>query len=380
MHGRGLTICAWSSLASQEGFSNRPGCATAEHVAPTASTRGLSTLAEHFRASRDLARDKAVRNLRVSEDQRPATSHPRQPDDIFRFPPTTPCKFGPWPPRIDERCPVLGGCPCPGGPVSLEGTHEGDEHVGSHTGTSFLADSGHHTHSIAKPRLPSTPAAAQAALWWPKMSSGLQSLCRNKYCGSIRNNLSVGQQVKGAAARGPPCERNRACSGSVIVGSNLESLKCCSTFMETSRCHPRRVGPSHDLVRATDGLRLPIQTTMEVRCPRHPSLDVFKTRDWCEPAHFPNDSRCDKGVARFDHRKCDGVVEVTCSSGEFRWSRWVRSVGEVIAEANERVRREKPVSWATSQWDEVCFRESEVSKRKACSPFRSTVGFDRRSR
>ena len=46
-----------------------------------------------------------------------------------------------------------------------------------------------------------------------------------------RETLSVGQQVR-AAARGPPCERNRACSVSVIVGSNLESLKCCSTFME----------------------------------------------------------------------------------------------------------------------------------------------------
>ena len=46
------------------------------------------------------------------------------------------------------------------------------------------------------------------------------------------------------------------------------------------------------------------------------------------------------------------------------WSRWVRSVGEVIAEANERVRREKPVSWATSQWDEVCFGSRKCQRGK----------------
>ena len=50
--------------------------------------------------------------------------------------------------------------------------------------------------------------------------------------------VQSGQQVKGAAARGPPCECNKVCSGSVIVGTNLDSLKCCSTSMETSRCHP----------------------------------------------------------------------------------------------------------------------------------------------
>ena len=132
---------------------------------------------------------------------------------------------------------------------------------------------------------------------------------------------------------------------------------------------------------------------------------------WMHNHHVCGDVKC---------KKCDGVVEVTCSSGEFRkvcgecgsrgrgfysgwfsrtklvpvtamgllwsivsgvpfkfakfdaargvsgacWSRWVRSVGEVIAGANERVRCEKPVSWATSQWDEVCFGSRKCQRGK----------------
>ena len=35
------------------------------------------------------------------------------------------------------------------------------------------------------------------------------------------------------------------------------------------------------------------------------------------------------------------------------WSSWVQSVGEVLAEQNERRRREPGAPWTTSQWDEV---------------------------
>ena len=51
MHGRGLPICAWSSLASQERLSNRPRCTTTQHVSPSASPSGLGTLAEDFRGT-----------------------------------------------------------------------------------------------------------------------------------------------------------------------------------------------------------------------------------------------------------------------------------------------------------------------------------------
>ena len=161
---------------------------------------------------------------------------------------------------------------------------------------SFPADS-HHTLDRETPPT-QHPAAAQAARWWPKTSS-------EQHSETLRFNPK--QPVRGATSEGCRRQRasNRACSGSVIVGSNLESLKCSSTFM-ASRCPHDEVGPQYDLVKATDGLRFPIQTTMEVRRPRHQcqsSLHVFKTCDWCEPAHFPNNSRCDNGVARFDHRQ-----------------------------------------------------------------------------
>ena len=188
--------------------------------------------------------------------------HPRQPDDIFRFPPTTPGKFEGTheggvngklrlPEQREAICndfqtsPIT--CRNPEDPCRGRTCWQSHGHL-------LPGRFGPTTLSIAKPRRPSTPAAAQAARWCPKMSSGrphLQVRCDKgsgrrrrrskntlKHCGSIRNNLSVAQQVKAAAAGGPLCERNRACSGSVIVGSNLESLKCCSTFMETSRCHP----------------------------------------------------------------------------------------------------------------------------------------------
>ena len=46
------------------------------------------------------------------------------------------------------------------------------------------------------------------------------------------------------------------------------------------------------------------------------------------------------------------------------WSLWVRSIGEVLAEANERSRREQHVSWSVSQWDEVAFGSRKYQKGK----------------
>ena len=118
MHGRGLTICARNSLASQERFSNRPSCATPEHVAPTASPRGLSTLAEHFKCIARLGSGQS--GLEFANLGGPTSCHLTTQDNQTTssvFPRQLQANSDLVPPRIDERCPVLGGCPCPGGPV-----------------------------------------------------------------------------------------------------------------------------------------------------------------------------------------------------------------------------------------------------------------------
>ena len=48
IHGWRLVICVWSSLTSQEFFSNRPCCATNEYDVPTTSSRHLNTLTEYL--------------------------------------------------------------------------------------------------------------------------------------------------------------------------------------------------------------------------------------------------------------------------------------------------------------------------------------------
>ena len=74
--------------------------------------------------------------------------------------------------------------------------------------------------STANPRLPNTPALAQAARWWPRESSGRphrqmrldmergRRRRRNKRvrnrCGSIRVSTPVGHTVNGAPTPGPP--------------------------------------------------------------------------------------------------------------------------------------------------------------------------------
>ena len=176
--------------------------------------------------------------------------------------------------------------------VEILKIHVADEHVGSHSGTSFTADSGHHARS----RNPADPAPLPLQKLHgggKKISSGpphLHVRCdkgsgrrrrrsnnTRKHCGSIRNNLSVGQLVKGAAARGHPCERNRACSGSVIVGINLES---CLTLIETSRCHHDGVGPPHDGQRTGSVCQFRPRWKFDVHgvC-QCTSLDVVKARD-----------------------------------------------------------------------------------------------------
>ena len=95
MHGWGLPICAWSSLASQERLSNRPRCTTTQHVSPPASPSGLGTLAEDFRGTTWFRSGQSGEELASFGRPSSCHFHPRQPSDIFHLPPTTPGKFGP---------------------------------------------------------------------------------------------------------------------------------------------------------------------------------------------------------------------------------------------------------------------------------------------
>ena len=95
MHGRGLTIFAWSSLASQEGFSNHPSCATTEHVAPT----GVAMRSQHSCGALPGQGATWLGTKRSgtceSEDQRPATSPPKTTRRHLTFSPDNSGKFGP---------------------------------------------------------------------------------------------------------------------------------------------------------------------------------------------------------------------------------------------------------------------------------------------
>ena len=100
MHGWGLPICVWSSLASQERLSNRPA------QQPNMFPIGVSKRSRHSCGGVEGHWDGAVKNWRVSEDHRPATSPPKttkrhlppSPDRQLR------ARSDLAPPRNTERC------------------------------------------------------------------------------------------------------------------------------------------------------------------------------------------------------------------------------------------------------------------------------------
>ena len=53
----------------------------------------------------------------------------------------------------------------------------------------------------------------------------------------------------------------------------------------------------------------------------------------------------------FKHAKNTAAKGVTKDC----WSRWVRSIGEVLCEENEKCHRANTTAWKESQWDEVAF-------------------------
>ncbi len=107
----------------QKRFSNRPCCATTEHVAPTALPRGLSTFAK-----RSVARIcSGQRGQELASFGWPASTHFAAEDNkttssVFPRQLRVCSDFAFH--RINECCPILRGCPCPEGPVPLGGTHE----------------------------------------------------------------------------------------------------------------------------------------------------------------------------------------------------------------------------------------------------------------
>ena len=201
MHGWGLPICAWSSLASQERLSNRPHCTTTQHVSPSASPSGLGTkkIAEDF-TLRDFARDRAVRNWRVLEDHRPATSPPKttkrhlppSPDNsghvltlrlLAALSATLSLVAAPALAVPSLLASMASSAPPNSGRPSATTSRRHPSNLSksprSMLWTNMLvvtrAPSQHMratTLSTAKPRRPNTPAIAQAAPWWPRTSSG----------------------------------------------------------------------------------------------------------------------------------------------------------------------------------------------------------------
>ena len=70
-----------------------------------------------------------------------------------------------------------------------------------------------HAHSRSRSNADPTPLPLHKLRWWPKnvewrphlhVRQRRRSNNTRKHSGSIRDNLSVGQQVKGVAARWPP--------------------------------------------------------------------------------------------------------------------------------------------------------------------------------
>ena len=109
-------------------------------------------------------------------------------------------------------------------PVEILKIHVADEHVGSHSGTSFPADSGHHA-------LDRETAPTQH----PCRCTSCTVVAKNvevdgHTCKCVVTNLSVGQLVKG-----PP--EGLLVSATELVRA-LSSTASLSTFIETSRCHP----------------------------------------------------------------------------------------------------------------------------------------------
>ena len=107
----------------------------------------------------------------------------------------------------------------------------------------------------ANPRLPSTPATAHAARWWPLESSrrphrqtrldedkGNQKRRRRrvrKTCASKVVCLAMGQHVKGMLARGPRCDRNMARELSGNLGQTAALMNCPFNGCVAQYCHPR---------------------------------------------------------------------------------------------------------------------------------------------